>query len=143
MKKIILLIFLILCLSINVFAEGKGTAGLPNRPMGKVSGAIQNNEQYQSVSLIKMTVNGDTMVYAIPIYNANNGSGIVSGDTFYTILLSDSTTFIRGGIPGDATAITECSIDKVDPISKNIVWKEEYDFVYDVNNNLIGIHLKK
>lgn len=74
---------------------------------------------------------------------SNNGSGVVSGDTIYAISLSDSTTFIRGGIPGDATAITECSIDKVDPISKNIVWKEEYDFVYDVNNNLIGIHLKK
>lgn len=144
MKKIIIVFLLISAGLLNqkIFADMNMDTSTSNKTV-ILGRTVNENNNKNFIDLYAIDKDGKK-IYTLPItiLTDKSNSSIISGDTFYTVSLSDSTTFIRGGIPADASAITESIVEKRDPISKNIVWREEYDFIYDGAGKLIGIHLK-
>jgi|GEM_PF-6497464 len=144
MKKIIIVLLLISAGLLNqkIFADMNMDTSTSNKTV--ILGRTVNENNNKNFFDLYVINKEGKKIYTLPItiLSDKGNPSINYGDTFYAITLADSTTFIRGGIPADATAITESIVEKIDPVSKNAVWREEYDFVYDGNGKLIGIHLK-
>lgn len=81
-------------------------------------------------------INSDTLITQL-----NNIS-----DTLNLIYLSsiaaDSAVYIRDGISGNADAITESVIEKINPFTKEIIARYEYEYIYNGSGKLIGRILK-
>lgn len=72
--------------------------------------------------------------------NITGGSSSTNFDTRY-FAVADSIAFVWGNIDGDSEII-ESRIDKIDPITKLVLWTEVYEWLYDIKGRLIQIVLK-
>ncbi len=57
-------------------------------------------------------------------------------------IAADSSSYIRAGISGNPDAITESVIEKINPITKEIITQYEYEYIYNGSGKLIGRILK-
>jgi len=94
-----------------------------------------------SIDSLSLTTDTTGLLGTSDFYDAVIGNDTTVGNLIQGITISDSTSFVYGNIGSDSKIVTQTT-QKINPVTKAVIWTEIYTFYYDVNGDLIGIGLQ-